>query len=107
MGGLAVHWGKCPADPHARRRPKREAEDREPAAFGHGDRGAILASAAVSPPGPQRIIAHMLGACVIQTDGSQHYVYMYCSAGTGTAVLQCTLDFATCSYTILPHGYIP
>ena len=37
--------------------------------------------------------------------------YMYYSAGTGTAactaVLHCTLDFATWSYTILPHGYIP
>ena len=57
---------KCPADPHARRRPKREAEGREPAAAGHGDRGAILAGAAVSPPGPQRIIAQMLRACGIQ-----------------------------------------
>ena len=42
--------------------------------------------------------------------------YMVYSSGTGTAVLhctlqspvlQCTLDFATWSYTILPHGYIP
>ena len=41
---------------------------------GHGDRGAILAGAAVSPPGPRRIIAQMLGACGIQTDRSQHYV---------------------------------
>jgi hypothetical protein len=57
---------KCPADPHARRRPKREAEGREPAAAGHGDRGAKLAGAAVSPPGPQRIIAQMLRACGIQ-----------------------------------------
>jgi hypothetical protein len=48
---------------HARRRPKREAEGREPAAAWHGDRGAILAGAAVSPPGPQRIIAQMLRAC--------------------------------------------
>ena len=56
---------KCPADPHARRRPKREAEGREPAAAGHEDRGAILAGAAVSPPGPQRIIAQMLRACGI------------------------------------------
>jgi hypothetical protein len=57
---------KCPGDPHARRRPKREAEGREPAAAGHGDRGAILVGAAVSPPGPQRIIAQMLRACGIQ-----------------------------------------
>jgi hypothetical protein len=67
---------KCPADPHARRRPKREAEGREPAAAGHGDRGAILASAAVSPPGPQAqriiLVARMLCACGIQTDRSQH-----------------------------------
>ena len=65
------------ADPHAhahaRRRPKREAEGREPAVARHGDRGAILAGAAVSPPGPQRIIARMLCACGIQTDRSQHY----------------------------------
>jgi hypothetical protein len=46
----------------------------KPAAAGHGDRRAILAGAAVSPPGPQRIIAQMLGACGIQTDRSQHYV---------------------------------
>jgi hypothetical protein len=42
----------------ARRRPKREAEGpcegREPAAAGHGDRVAILAGAAVSPPGKQK-----------------------------------------------------
>ena len=44
------------------------------AAAGHRDRGAILAGAAVSPPGPQRIIAQMLGARGIQTDRSQHYV---------------------------------
>ena len=43
-----------------------KAEGREPAAAGHGDRGAILAGAAVSPPGPQRIIAQMLRACGIQ-----------------------------------------
>ena len=69
---------KCPADPHARRRPKREAKGREPAAAGHWDCGAIWAGAAVSPPGLQRIIhvAQMLGACGIQTDGSQHYMYL-------------------------------
>jgi hypothetical protein len=32
---------KCPADPHTRRRPKREAEGREPDTAGHGDRGTI------------------------------------------------------------------
>jgi hypothetical protein len=51
---------KCPANPHARRRPKREAEGREPAAARHGDRGVILAGAAVSPPRPRWIIAPML-----------------------------------------------
>ena len=66
---------KFPADPHARRRPKREAEGREPAAAGHGDCEPILAGAAVSPPGPQRIIARMLCACGIKTDRSQHYRY--------------------------------
>ena len=65
---------KCPADPHARRRPKREAEGREPAAAGHGDRGAILAGAAVSPPGPQRIIAQMLRACGIQVQVRSKYL---------------------------------
>jgi hypothetical protein len=54
-----------------------------------------LAGAAVSPPGPQLIIAQMLGACGIHTNGSQHYVYMYCSASAVAAVLQCTLDFGT------------
>jgi hypothetical protein len=39
-------------------RSNQEAEGREPAAAGHG--------AAVSPPGPQRIIAQMLRACGIQ-----------------------------------------
>jgi hypothetical protein len=58
---------------HARRRPKREAKDREPAAAGHEDRCAILAAgAAVSPPGPQRIIAQMICDYGIQTDRSQH-----------------------------------
>jgi hypothetical protein len=65
---------KCPADPQARRRPKREAIGRGPAAAGHSDCGAILAGAAVSPPGPQRIIAQMLRVCGIQTDRSQHLV---------------------------------
>ena len=51
-----------------------KAEGWEPAAAGHKDRGAILAGAAVSPLGPQRIIAQMLRACGIQTDRSQHYV---------------------------------
>jgi hypothetical protein len=62
---------KCPADPHARRRPKREAEGREQAAAGHGNRGVILAGAALSPPGPQRIIAQTLGACGIQAEKSK------------------------------------
>ena len=68
---------KCPADLHARRRPKQEAEGharREPAAARHGDHGTILAGAAISPPGPQRIIAQIHYACGIQTDRSQHYV---------------------------------
>jgi hypothetical protein len=68
---------KCPADLHARRRPKQEAEGharREPAAAGHGDHGTILAGAAISPPGPQRIIAQIHYACGIQIDRSQHYV---------------------------------
>jgi hypothetical protein len=68
---------KCSDDPHARMRPKREAEGREPAAARHGNRGAILAGAAVSPPGPQRIIAQTLRACGIQTDRSQHYFEHY------------------------------
>ena len=72
---------KCPADPHARRRPKQKTEGREPAAAGHEDRVAILAGAAVSPPGPRRIIAQMLGACSIQADRSQHHLV--------PAVLQC------------------
>jgi hypothetical protein len=63
---------KCPADPHARRRPKREAGGREPAAAGPCDREAILAGAAVSPPGPQRIIAQMLRACGIQVPGYRY-----------------------------------
>jgi hypothetical protein len=47
--------------------PEGGAEGREPAAAGHGDQGAILAGAAVSPPGSQRIgiIAQMLRACGI------------------------------------------
>ena len=65
---------KCTADPFARRRPKREAEGREPAAAGYGDRGAILVGAAIPPPVPRRIIAQMLRAYSIQTDRSQHYV---------------------------------
>ena len=57
-------------------RPLKERSDQagSKGAAGHGDRGAILAGAAVSPPGPRRIIAQMLGACGIQTDRSQHYV---------------------------------
>ena len=57
-------------------RPLKERSDQagSEGAAGHGDRGAILAGAAVSPPGPRRIIAQMLGACGIQTDRSQHYV---------------------------------
>ena len=59
-----------------------DAQNAQPSkgAAGHGDRGAILAGAAVLPPGPRRIIAQMLGACGIQTDRSQHYtvtVYKY------------------------------
>ena len=57
---------KCPAE--------RSDQAGSKGAARHGDRGAILAGAAVSPPGPQRIIAQMLGACGIQTDRSQHYV---------------------------------
>jgi hypothetical protein len=55
-------------------RSERPKAARKPAAAGHGDRGAILAGAAALPPGPQRIIAQMLGACGIQPDRSQHYV---------------------------------
>jgi hypothetical protein len=41
-------------------------------AAGHfGGRCMLIA---VPPPGPQRIIAQMLGACGIQTDRSQHQV---------------------------------
>ena len=56
-------------------RPLKERSDQagSKGAAGHGDRGAILAGAAVSPPGPQRIIAQMLHACGIQTDRSQYY----------------------------------
>jgi hypothetical protein len=52
--------------PEGGRSERPEHGGREPAASGHADRGAILAEAAVSPPGPQRIIAQMLGACGIQ-----------------------------------------
>ena len=55
-------------------RSNQEAEGREPAAAGHGDRGAILAGAAVSPPGPQRIIAQMLRACGIQVQVRSKYL---------------------------------
>jgi hypothetical protein len=71
---LEPQRAKCTADPHPRRRPKQEAEGREPAAAGYGDRGAILVGAAISPPVPRRIIAQMLRACSIQTDRSQHHV---------------------------------
>jgi hypothetical protein len=37
--------------------PKAAGRKGEVATAGRGDRGAILAGAAVSPPGPQRIIA--------------------------------------------------
>ena len=49
---------KCPADPHARRWPKRRPLGRRElaATAGHADRGAILAGVVVSPPGPRRII---------------------------------------------------
>ena len=55
--------------PEGGRSNMREAEGREPAAAGHGNRGAILAGAAVSPPGPQRIIAQS-GLRSIQTSAS-------------------------------------
>jgi hypothetical protein len=74
-GTRAAH-SKCPADPHARRRPQPAAEGREPAAAWHGDYGAILAGAAVSPPGPQRITAHMIRACGIQTNLSRSQQYV-------------------------------
>ena len=110
---------KCPADPHARRRPKREAKGREPAAAGHEDCAVIWAGAAVSPPGPQRIIhvAQMLGACgiqtMIQTDGSQHYMYLgtcitvlvqvrpYCSTAVHPGLCHMAIyNFATRLHTL-------
>jgi hypothetical protein len=113
---------KCPTESHARRRPKREAEGREPAAFGHGDRGAAVPklSAAVSPPGPQRIIVQMLSACGIQTDGSQHYVYTACIPSSGeksihgpssTLVLNlvqysCRSKFRSRSTVVYAHGCV-
>jgi hypothetical protein len=109
---------KCPVDPHARRWPKREAKGQEPTAAGHGDCGAILAGAAVSPPGPQRIIAQMLRACGIQTDTSrsQHYYscmnitqYEYAKESSLFSVLtgypECTLGFV-CSLGVTYYIYI-
>ena len=66
------------SDPWTRKMPSRSpcpkrGRSREPATAGHGDRTVFLAGAAVSPPGPQRIIAQMPCACGIQTDRSQHY----------------------------------
>jgi hypothetical protein len=54
-------------------RSERPKAGREPATAGNGDHGAILAGAAVSPPGPQRIIAQMLRACGIQTDTKEDF----------------------------------
>ena len=71
---------KCPADPHARRRPKRQAvkgakrpgreqgRHRAWGSRGHfGGRCCLTAGATTDH-------SQMLGACGIQTDRSQHYV---------------------------------
>jgi hypothetical protein len=81
---------KCPAEitmPEGGRSERLKAGSRPPQSM--GITGPFLAGAAVSPPGPQRIIAQMLRACGIQTDRSKHYVVhalqLYCNTKFSTS----------------------
>jgi hypothetical protein len=80
---------------------------REPATAGHWDRGAILAGAAVSSPGPQRIIAQMLRAYVIQTNISQHHVVPVVLKYESTRNLLWQMDYVTFSTCNLQYSSAP
>jgi hypothetical protein len=77
------------------------------AAFGHGDRLGILRVQGVLVI---HVVLHNNNKCVSTSQALVHvlqYWYRYFKILQRKFTLQCTLDFATWSYTILPHGYIP